>query len=89
VSASVSSRSARLSAALLGAPLAALLFTIGVTAVMPGSSDLRLLTAMLVVFPAMVAGVALALWSRSGARAWLVCLGLGALGVALWLLARG
>jgi hypothetical protein len=69
----------RLSAALLGAPTVAIMLTAALTAVLPAPSDIKLLAAMLAVFPAIVAGICLSFWSRSAARVWAVCLGLGAL----------
>lgn len=82
-------RVALVSAAVIGAPAAALLVTIAATTLMPGPPDVRLLTAMLAVFPAMAAGACLVVWRRDGVRAWVACLGLCALALVIHRLGRG
>lgn len=60
----------RLTAAAVGAPMAALLVALALPKLVPLSSDLRYLVATLLVVPAMVVAPWFALSSRSGRRAW-------------------
>ena len=60
----------RLSAAILGAPVAALLIALAVPKLLPTSSDLRYLAACVAIVPLMAGAPVLALSSRSGGRAW-------------------
>ncbi|MCP3097918.1 hypothetical protein LZ198_03400 [Myxococcus sp. K15C18031901] len=60
----------RLLAAVLGAPLAALLVSLALPAVVPASSDVRYLAACIVVIPLMAAAPCAVLLARSTARAW-------------------
>ncbi|AKT38195.1 hypothetical protein [Chondromyces crocatus] len=69
-------RWAHVTVALLGAPLTAFVLVVVLTTLMPGSPDVRLLTAMLSVFPVMAAAACLAWWSRSSGRAWVICFAL-------------
>jgi hypothetical protein len=60
----------RISAAVTGAPGAAVLASLALAAVLPVSGDLRLLVAMLAVLPAAATASCLALLARSAVRAW-------------------
>jgi len=60
----------RLVAAVLGAPVAALLVSLALPAVVPASSDVRYLAACIVVIPLMAAAPCAVLLARSTARAW-------------------
>nr|WP_217917521.1 hypothetical protein [Myxococcus sp. AM009] len=57
-------------AAVLGAPLAALLVSLALPAVVPASSDVRYLVACIAVIPLMAVAPCAALLSRTEARAW-------------------
>ncbi|WP_370639991.1 hypothetical protein [Corallococcus sp. AS-1-12] len=57
-------------AAAVGAPLAALLASLALSAVVPVSPDLRYLVACVAVAPLMAAAPCAALLARSEARAW-------------------
>ncbi|NTX16341.1 hypothetical protein HUA76_36785 [Myxococcus sp. CA056] len=72
-------------AAVLGAPLAALLVSVALPAVVPASSDVRYLVACIVVIPLMAAAPCMALLARSAARAWAgVLVASGAALLVLW-----
>lgn len=60
----------RTSAAVLGAPGAALLVAVALPAVIPASTDVRYLIACVAVVPLMATAPCLALLSRSATRAW-------------------
>ncbi|MCE9672236.1 hypothetical protein LY474_30965 [Myxococcus stipitatus] len=60
----------RVSAAVLGAPAAAVLASLAAAAVLPVAEDVRWLVAVLGVLPAVATGSCLALLARSAPRAW-------------------
>lgn len=60
----------RLTAAILGAPVAGMLVAVALPALVPTSSDLRYLAACIAVVPLMAGAPVLALSARTGARAW-------------------
>jgi len=57
-------------AAVVGAPLAALLVSLALPAVVPASSDVRYLVACIAVIPLMAAAPCAVLLARTEARAW-------------------
>ncbi len=57
-------------AAVLGAPLAALLVSMALPKLVPGSSDVRYLVACIAVIPLMAAAPCAVLLARTEARAW-------------------
>jgi hypothetical protein len=61
----------RISAALLGAPVAALLAAVALSTGVPADGEVRLLVGELAAFPLVIAASSAALLSRSGRRAWL------------------
>jgi hypothetical protein len=69
----------RISAAVIGAPLAATLALLGLCALLPAGPDVRLLAFELGAVPAMVAGASAALLAASGRRAWLGSVAVAAL----------
>ena len=77
----------RLSAALVGAPVAALLVALALAAGLPVRGEVRLLVAELLPFPLMAAGACAALLGRSGPRAWAGCALVSALAAAALVLA--
>lgn len=78
----------RITAAVLGAPVAAILATVAAAAGLPFDSDVRLLVAELATVPLMVAGACAALLSQSGRRAWAGCACVSMLAAALLVLVR-
>jgi hypothetical protein len=78
----------RITAAVLGAPVAAILATVAAAAGLPFDSDVRLLVAELATIPLMVVGACAALLSQSGLRAWAGCACVSALAAVVLVLVR-
>lgn len=79
---------ARISAAIVGAPLAAVLVALALSAKIPAESDIRLLIGEISVFPLIIFGSCAALLSRSGLRAWGGCALAAALSLITLVFAR-
>ncbi|PTL84459.1 hypothetical protein [Vitiosangium sp. GDMCC 1.1324] len=76
----------RISAAVSAAPGAAVLADLALATVLPLPGDIRLLVALLAAAPAIVLAVCLALLARSGPRAWLGSVVVGAASAAVLVL---
>lgn len=75
----------RISAAVLGAPVAALLLSAALPALVPAPSDVRYFVACVAVAPATAAAPCFALLSKSAGRAWGGSLAVSALSaLVLW-----
>ena len=68
----------RITAAIGAGPVAGVLATLALAGAMPAPGDVRYLIALVVALPAAVAGACLALLAKSGTRAWVGSLVVGA-----------
>lgn len=78
----------RVTAAIVGAPVAAILVTVAAAAGLPFDSDVRLALAELATLPLMIIGACAALLSRNGMRAWAGCALVSALAAAVLVFVR-